>query len=370
MPENTAGRSSAFDPRSGVAKWLTPVRALIVFSDPRPAGNPVQATWRRTLCLLLVLTGTCLGTLLLALLVGSAPLPISEIWSALGDETDSVTGSILWRLRFPRALSALAVGGLLGVAGTLIQVLLRNPLGDPYVLGVSGGAASAALLAMLGGLSGIWITGSATLGALLSTVLVFSLSRRGDDWAPTRLLLTGVIVAAGWGALISFLLSVSPAARIPGMLFWLMGDLSDAATPAVPLLLLALTLGAAVLIARPLNLLGQGEIQAAALGVEVLPLRTTVLLLASTATAAAVTIGGSIGFVGLVVPHMIRLVAGSDHRIVLPGAALLGGALLLLADTLARTLLSPQQLPVGVITALLGVPVFLYLLNRSTIGAR
>jgi iron complex transport system permease protein len=196
-------------------------------------------------------------------------------------------------------------------------------------------------------------------------VLVFGLAHGRGIWSPTRLLLTGVVVAAGWGAVISFLLAVAPQHNLPGMLFWLMGDLSHADQPLPALIILALGLLFSLPQARNLNLLARGELQAGVLGVSVVPLRLQLYLLASLLTATAVTIGGSIGFIGLVVPHMLRLLVGSDHRLLLPASVLSGGILLLLADTLARTAIAPQQLPVGVLTALVGVPLFLYLLQRG-----
>lgn len=308
-------------------------------------------------------------TLMLALSSGSTALAPSQLWTALWGGT-GLEHTLIWEIRLPRSLCAFAVGGLLALAGTLMQVLLRNPLGDPYILGISGGSATATLLAMLLGISSIWLTGFAFGGALLSMFLVFGIAHGRGVWTPTRLLLTGVVIAAGWGALISFILAITPAARLPGMLFWLMGDLSNADTPAIPLLLLILGIAIALRQAPALNLLSRGELQATALGVDTPSLRNRIFLLASLLTAAAVTIGGSIGFIGLVVPHLFRLTGSSDHRLLIPGATLLGGCLLLLADTLARSLLAPQQLPVGVITALLGVPLFLYLLNRSTSSQR
>jgi iron complex transport system permease protein len=203
------------------------------------------------------------------------------------------------------------------------------------------------------------------LGALASIALVFGLSRAGGAWTQTRLLLTGVVLAAGWGASISFLLATAPGASLQGMLFWLMGDLSQARYPILGATVLVLGLALSLPLARPLNLLLRGELTAAALGERVEGVRVAVYFLASLLTAAAVTLAGSVGFVGLIIPHLLRLVSGSDHRTLLPNAVLLGGAFLVLADALARTLLAPRQLPVGVITALIGVPVFLFLLQRS-----
>jgi iron complex transport system permease protein len=242
-------------------------------------------------------------------------------------------------------------------------VLLGNPLADPYVLGVSGGAAVGALLALFLGLAGIPVTLAALAGALVAIVLVFGLAGRGG---PARLLLTGVVIAAGWGAAISFLLAIAPEHGLRSMVFWLMGDLSQMTSAGVAYAVLAAGLALTLPLARDLNLLARGELQAGALGVDVKNLRVHLYLVASLLTAAAVTLGGNIGFVGLVVPHLVRLVTGADHRVVLPASVLLGGALLVVADTLARTAVAPQQLPVGVLTAFIGVPVFLLLLARGT----
>jgi iron complex transport system permease protein len=305
------------------------------------------------------------ASLLLALHVGSADIPLAEVWSHVAGNDGSVNDRIIDQLRLPRALTAFAVGGLLALAGALMQVLLRNPLGDPYVLGISGGASAAVLGAMLLALPGIYYAPAAVGGALLSTLLVFGLARSGNDWRSDRLLLTGIVVAAGWSALISFVLSVSPASRLPGMLFWLMGDLADATQPGLPLTLLAGGLLLTLLRARDLNIATQGLLQAAALGVDTQRLRLELYFLSALLTAAAVTAAGAVGFIGLITPHLIRRLGGTDHRILLPTAALLGGSLLVLADSAARTLISPMQLPVGVLTAMIGVPVFLFLLRQQ-----
>ena len=315
--------------------------------------------------LLILLTLFAALALLLALMVGSVTVPPTELPAILFGEGEGVAREIVLQLRLPRALAAFAVGGLLALAGVQMQVLLGNPLADPYVLGISGGAAVGALLALLAGGAMLAVNGAALAGALGSMLLVFGLAHGRGVWSPTRLLLTGVVVASGWGAVISFLLAVAPQQNLPGMLFWLMGDLSHADQALPALVILAIGLLLSLPQARNLNLLARGEQQAGVLGVSVGPLRIQLYLLASLLTAAAVTIGGSIGFVGLVVPHMLRLLVGSDHRLLLPTSVLSGGILLLLADTLARTVIAPQQLPVGVLTALVGVPLFLYLLQRG-----
>ncbi|QFY89462.1 iron ABC transporter permease [Magnetovirga frankeli] len=312
--------------------------------------------------LLGLLLATPLG-LLAALASGSLALGPDQLWQALSGGGEPLLRGLVLDLRLPRALAALICGGLLALAGALIQVLLRNPLGDPYVLGISGGASAGALAALLLNSPLLPLTPAAALGALVSLLLVFGLtSARG--WSIQRLLLTGVVIAAGWGALISLVLALSPSERLPGMLFWLMGDLSTSQGLLGPGLILLGGLLIGLLLAPQLNLLLQGELQAAALGVEVRRLRIILFLLSSVLTASAVTLAGSIGFIGLVAPHLFRLLGGSDHRLLLPGALLIGGLLLLLADTLARSLIAPQQLPLGALTALIGVPLFLYLLNR------
>ncbi|HEX5340543.1 MAG TPA: iron ABC transporter permease [Gammaproteobacteria bacterium] len=300
-----------------------------------------------------------------ALAVGSVSLPLHSVLAALTGNGDPLTRTLVLELRLPRALTAFATGGLLALAGALMQVLLRNPLADPYILGVSGGAAVGALGSLLAGLAGFWVSGSAFIGALISMLIVFVLAHGRGGWTPTRLLLTGIVVAFGWGAAISFMLVLSDDASLRGMLFWLMGDLSYRGSGWLPLLVLGIGLVICLPFARHLNVLARGETLAEALGIPVRPFSIGIYIAASLFTAVAVTEAGAIGFVGLVIPHMLRLISGSDHRSLLPGAVLLGGSLLMLADTLARTLVAPRQLPVGVITAAIGVPLFLYLLNRA-----
>lgn len=314
---------------------------------------------------LVLLALASLAAMILSVGVGSVSVAPGDVVAVILGEGSNLQQTLVLELRLPRTLSAFATGGLLAVAGALMQVLLRNPLADPYVLGLSGGAAVGALFAMLAGLGGLMISGSAFAGALLATLMVFGLAHGTGSWTPSRLLLTGVVVAAGWGAVITLMLAISPAQRLPGMLYWLMGDVSYARTPWPALAFLVLVCLLVVPLGRSLNVLARGPMQAAALGVSVRPLEWMIYILASLLTATAVTMAGSIGFVGLVVPHMLRLVLGNDQRLTLPACALTGGTLLVLADTLARVVIAPEQLPVGVITALLGVPTFLYLLYRS-----
>ncbi len=288
----------------------------------------------------------------------------SAWWAALFDPR-SLDGEMLWRLRLPRAFAAWTVGAMLAMSGCLMQVLLRNPLADPYILGVSGGAAFAALAGMTLGVAANFIPLLALGGAFVSILIVFSLARSSGPWSGTRLLLTGVVTAAGWASLISLLLVTGSDGSLRGMLFWLMGDFSYASLPAWAVIVLVLGVLLTMGLARSLNVLSMGETTAKLLGESTQHLMWLVYALASLLTAAAVSIAGSIGFVGLIVPHLMRLLVGSDHRLLIPAATLFGGTFLVLSDTLARTVVAPRQLPVGVITAMLGVPLFLVLLNRT-----
>jgi iron complex transport system permease protein len=271
---------------------------------------------------------------------------------------------VIWRLRAPRALAAFACGGLLAMAGALLQVLLRNALADPYVLGVSSGASLGALVAMVLGMGHGGMSAMALTGALGAIVVVFGLTFRGGDWNVYRLLLTGVVLSAGLSALVSLILALAPQAQVKGMLFWLMGDLAYAGSPLPAWLILLLLTAFALTQGIRLDLLATGERKAGSLGVAVTPLKLAVFLVAALATATAVTLGGAIGFIGLMAAHALRLLGVSDHRTLLPLAALLGGSILTIADTAARTLWAPQQLPVGVLIALVGVPAMLLLLGR------
>jgi len=315
--------------------------------------------------LLLALSLVAIGVLGIALSVGSGPAGPMDLFDALGGAADPTTRDILLKLRLPRALAAFGTGATLALAGVLMQVLLRNPLADPYILGTSGGAAVAALLTMLAGAGAVLIDIAAFSGALASTLLVFLIARYHGDWAPGRLLLTGVVIAAGWGAVISLILATAPGANIRGILFWLMGDFSFAGNPAPSLTAAGLAIVAGLVLARSLNVLATGDQQAALLGLRVRPVRVGIYLLSSLLTAVAVTTAGTVGFVGLVVPHLVRLLSGADHRVLIPNAALAGGSLLVVADTVARTIAAPRQLPVGAITAVIGVPLFLFLLGRT-----
>jgi iron complex transport system permease protein len=318
----------------------------------------------RTLFVYASLSLLAAAALALSLMSGSIGIGITELLRDAATP-ESLSHSLIFDLRLPRALTAFAAGGVLALAGVLMQVLLRNPLADPFVMGVSGGAAVAALSAMLLGLGGLLIDTAATAGALATTLLVFALARGDGGWTPFRLLLTGVVVGAGASAVVSMLLALGDETKLRGMLFWLMGDLSLSSRPGPLLAVFATALAVSFPFARHLNVLARGELQARVLGAPVHGLRIGIFLASSVLTAACVTTAGTIGFVGLVTPHLVRLMLGADHRLVLPASALLGGTVVMIADLCARVLFAPRQLPVGALTAIAGVPLFLLLMRRG-----
>lgn len=326
---------------------------------------------RRASVILAVLAAVACASILLAVAVGSVALSGSELADALLavlHGRQPTLAATLLELRLDRALAAFATGAMLALAGAMMQALLRNPLADPYVLGVSGGAAVGALAAMLF-FSAAWLVDTAAFGgAVAVTLLLFLLARRdlrsaGSADAPT-LLLTGVIIASGCSALVALMLSLAPDSHLRGMVFWLIGDLSATRSRALPWMVLLVALLFALKTARALNIAAMHADTATALGVHVGRLRRGLFLCAALLTASAVSSAGSIGFVGLIVPHACRFAWGPDHRLLLPASVLVGGSFLVAADTLARTVVAPQQLPVGVITALIGVPVFLLQLHH------
>ncbi|OIO71046.1 MAG: ABC transporter permease [Zetaproteobacteria bacterium CG1_02_53_45] len=289
-------------------------------------------------------------------------LAAGEQWINPFAAGDGLEHMILWELRFPRLLTAFAVGGLLALAGAWFQVLLGNPLAEPYVLGVAGSASAGAVTGLMFMPESAWImSAGAFIGAWIGIVAVMFFSHLG----PNRMLLAGVVLAAFWSAVLALLLALLPEQGLFRAFSWMMGDLSHSDLP-VPLLLLAwvIALICGLILSRSLDKLLLGERHAEALGVDVKRLRSRLLLLASAVTALAVTAAGTIGFVGLVIPHLMRLLFGSLHRAVLPASAIGGGLLLVLADSAARTIIAPAELPVGILTAIIGVPVFLFLLLR------
>lgn len=308
---------------------------------------------------------------LLGVRFGSVPISTAEVWAVLTGGGDAPTRDIVLRLRLPRVLLALLVGGGLAIAGATFQALLRNPLAEPYILGISGGASVGAvmILALGWAAAGSWVLPLAAFaGALLAIVLVFRVATATGRAMDVRvLLLAGVVVAAFFSACIAFILAVSPARTVQSAVLWIMGSLAAATWQSV-MLAAAYTLPATLLLiglARPLNLMAIGEETAHHLGADVEGVKRLSLGIAALVTASGVAVAGVIGFVGLVVPHGVRLLVGSDHRALLPLSFLAGGAFLALADLAARMTLAPTEIPIGVITAFVGVPFFLVLLRRS-----
>jgi iron complex transport system permease protein len=321
----------------------------------------------------LLIGGLCLlavGSVVLSATIGSVPVPLSSMPGALAElargDAQSLAATLI-DLRLSRALVAFVTGAALALAGVMMQALLRNPLADPYVLGISAGASVGALAALLF-MCAMWmIDASAFGGAVAVSMMLYLLARRdlrGGGGSASVLLLTGAILSSLCIALVTLMLSIAPESRLRSMIFWMIGDLAGAPLRVLPWIVLAAVLLFALRNARSLNVLALHAEAAATLGIRVGAVRKGLFLCSGLLTASAVTSAGSIGFVGLIVPHALRFACGPDHRLLIPAATLAGGAFLVLADTLARTVLAPQQLPVGVVTALIGAPVFLFQLHR------
>jgi len=336
-------------------------------------ANRNRVTLRRTVITLLVLVASLVIVVGAASLLGSERLPVSESLcslTTLGTRQCGLTSDqfdILFQIRLPRILLAAAVGGSLATAGAGYQALLRNPLAEPYLLGVSNGAAVGTMLALVFFGSLEWSRPlMAFAGALAATFAVYRLARGRVGATPERLILAGVIVTTFLSSVIVFVTTLMDATRIRSFTFWLLGDLSGANNGLLPLPIAVAIVGAIVLTfnARSLNLLMLGERDAFDLGVEVGRVRMTIFLVASLLVGSSVAASGSVGYVGLVVPHLTRLSVGSDNRISIPSATLGGALFVIIADTIARTVIAPRELPVGAITALIGAPLFIYLLKR------
>jgi iron complex transport system permease protein len=296
-----------------------------------------------------------------SLVIGSSGISVPDALAALLGHGSEAARNVMVAVRLPRLIGAYGVGGLLALSGVLLQALFRNPLADPYVLGVSGGAAVGAVIAMMLGAAALGVQSAAVLGALAAVTAVYVLARGGGT---SRLLLTGVVTASACGALVSVLLSLTDSTRLRGVFFWLAGDLGWALNPWASALAALVAAAVALVIARPLNVLAAGELRARSVGLSVDVWRRTLFIGCAALTSLAVVSAGTVGFVGLITPHAVRLSFGtSDHRIVAPASVLLGGTLLAAADLLARTAASPRQLPVGAIMALVGAPLFIALLR-------
>ncbi|HKQ73611.1 MAG TPA: iron ABC transporter permease [Blastocatellia bacterium] len=347
-------------------------------STPLP-GDPVKSylTRRRAVIVFSILLLALFGSAIAALGAGSEHIAAGELFPALISKLTGTVSTlsreqevILFSLRLPRIALAIGVGAALAIAGAAFQALLRNPLADPYVLGVSGGAALGSITAIIFA-SELSYTISyirplfGFAGAAIVTMIVYHLGRREDD--PAHLVLAGVVMSTFLSSVIALMTTMADNVKLRNITLWLMGDLSSGAAEGLIFVIIAVGIGAAVLLtqSRALNLMMIGERDAFAVGVETARVRWIVHLTASLLTGAAVSAGGAIGYVGLVTPHLVRLAAGSDNRLVIPASAILGAILVLISDTIARTALSPRELPTGAITALVGAPVFVYLLLKG-----
>lgn len=332
-----------------------------------------RVTLRRTLVACGLLAIALVLAVVMMALIGSESLPARASLCAIASLGTNDCGlgrdqyDILFQIRLPRILLAAAVGGSLAAAGASYQALLRNPLAEPYLLGVSNGAAVGTMIALVFFGANEWSRPVlAFAGALVATLAVYQLARGRAGATPERLILAGVIVTTFLSSVIVFVTTLMDATRIRSFTFWLLGDLSGSTKTLLPVAIAMAVLGtlALTLNARSLNLLMLGERDAFDLGVEVGRVRIVVFVVASLLVGSSVAASGSVGYVGLVVPHLVRLSLGSDNRISIPAAALGGALFVIVADTVARTVIAPRELPVGAITALIGAPLFIYLLKR------
>ncbi|MDQ5845846.1 MAG: iron ABC transporter permease [Acidobacteriota bacterium] len=339
------------------------------------ADHSARATLRKTLIVCGALTVLLLLIVVIAATLGSERVPVMDVLRALftgGTDTDALTATqraILFDIRLPRILLAATVGASLAAAGASYQALLRNALAEPYLLGISNGAAVGTMVALVFLGANEWTRPlMAFAGALAATFVVYQLARGRAGVSPERLILAGVIVTTFQSSVIVFITTLMDATRIRSFTFWLLGDLSQAAPGSLWVIVASTVVGVAALTlkARPLNLLMLGERDAFDLGVEVGRVRLQVFLAASLLVGVSVALSGSVGYVGLVVPHLVRMSTSGDNRLTIPAAALAGASFVVVADTLARTVIAPRELPVGAITALIGAPLFIYLLKRGS----
>jgi iron complex transport system permease protein len=342
--------------------------------QPPQLSGGARTTLRRTLIICSSLLFALLCAVVAASVTGSQRLPVSSSLCALLTGRGNACGltvqqqAILLDIRLPRILLAAAVGASLAAAGAAYQALLRNPLAEPYLLGVSNGAAVGTMIALVFFGAHEWSRPvMAFAGALCATFAVYQLARGRAGATPEKLILAGVIVTTFLSSAIVFITTLMDATRIRSFTFWLLGDLSGTSPELLGVAGVAALVGVVALCfnARSLNLLMLGERDAFDLGVEVQRVRLLVFLAASLLVGASVASSGSVGYVGLVVPHLVRLSIGSDNRTAIPAAALTGALFVIVADTIARTIIAPRELPVGAITALVGAPLFIYLLRRG-----
>ena len=340
---------------------------------PASLDHKARATLRKTLFVCGALTVLLIFIAIVAATQGSEHVPVADVLRTLftgGSSSGALTSTqraILFDIRLPRILLAATVGASLAAAGASYQALLRNPLAEPFLLGISNGAALGTMIALVFLGANEWTRPvMAFAGALAATFVVYRLARGRAGASPENLILAGVIVTTFQSSVIVFITTLMDATRIRSFTFWLLGDLSQAASGSIWIAVASTIAGVVwlTLKARPLNLLMLGERDAFDLGVEVERVRLQVFLAASMLVGVSVAMSGSVGYVGLVVPHLVRLSTSGDNRLTIPAAALTGASFVVVADTLARTVIAPRELPVGAITALIGAPLFIYLLKR------
>lgn len=345
--------------------------------DSAPFARP-----GRYAALVLMLLVAAMALLSLAVSIGAVTIPLIEVWRSIGHHLGVSAGAgnriqdeIVWNLRLPRALLAFIVGAGLAVAGTVIQATVRNPLGDPYLLGIVPGASAGAVIVIVGGsaaVGGLSLSGAAFVGAMIAFVATFGLARQGGRWPPTRLILAGVAVGYLMSAITYYFESLADPNQLSGVLFWLLGSVSGArwSRLGLPSVVVAVSTVWLILQGRRLNALASGEETAASLGIDVGRFQFALMTISSLLTAAVVSVAGGIGFIGLMAPHIVRVLVGADHGRVLPIAALLGGVFLVAADIAARTVQAPVELPIGIVTAAAGAPFFMWLLRSRLSGPR
>ncbi len=312
-----------------------------------------------------------------AVSIGAVNIPVGDVWGILlhhltgrGTTGDPALDQIVWTFRAPRVGLAALVGAGLAVAGAVLQTLVSNPLADPVVLGFSYGASLGAVLVItLGGaaLGGLGVSGAAFVGALAAGVLVFALGQRRGRLAPTRLVLAGVAVGYVLLSVTSFVQLLATPTELRTVMFWMLGSVAGAQWSQLPTVTVVVLTSTALLtlFGRRLNALLAGDESATALGVDVNRLRAVLLVISALLTGTVIAVAGGVGFVGLMIPHLVRLTVGADHRRLLPLSALLGAVYLVVVDLLSRTVNRPNELPLGILTALLGAPFFLWLLRRN-----
>lgn len=347
-----------------------------------PASSANRPAALRTIAVPVLAIGLVAGMLIsvvCAISLGTADVGFADTARFVGagiaggtiDASELPAYQIVWQIRLPRVLLAVVVGAGLGAVGVASQALVRNALADPYVLGVSSGAAVGATAVLVFGVFaslGVYaLSAAAFLGALAATLIVYSMARSPQGITPLRLVLTGAVLAYGFSAITTVLVFLAPrgeAAR--SALFWLLGGLGGVTWQSLPIAAAVVTAGIGYLLAkaRPLNALAMGDETAATLGVDAAALRLRLFVACAAMTGCLVAVSGAVGFVGLMVPHLVRMLCGADHRRVLVLAPLVGGVLLVWVDLVARTLVAPEELPLGVLTAALGVPLFLVLMRR------